>query len=80
MVCFRVHRYPVTARHAVDAAHASNIKCIALNGKSGGKLNDHLLEDDVNILVSLDRTAYIQVVHGVIIHCLCELIDEKIIG
>jgi D-sedoheptulose 7-phosphate isomerase len=65
---------------AVDAAHEKGIRCIALNGKSGGKLNDHLHQDDVNILVPSDTTAHIQEVHGVIIHCICVLIDEAILG
>ena len=63
---------------AVDAAHQKEIRCIALNGKSGGELNNHLSQDDVNILVPSDVTAHVQEVHGVVIHCLCELIDEDI--
>jgi D-sedoheptulose 7-phosphate isomerase len=70
----------VNILRAVAAAHESGIRCIALNGKSGGKLNDHLSGDDVNILVPSDTTAHVQEVHGVVIHCLCALIDEAILG
>lgn len=65
---------------AVSAAHEKSLTCIALNGKSGGKLNTALNDDDINIIVSGDVTARIQEVHGLIIHCLCELIDEHILG
>lgn len=65
---------------AVEAAHDKSISCIALNGKSGGKLNPVLNDKDVNIVVKGDVTARIQEVHGLIIHCLCEIIDEHILG
>lgn len=61
--------------NAVRAAHDRSVRCIALNGKSGGKLNDELADDDINLIVKGDVTARIQEVHGLIIHCLCELID-----
>ena len=65
---------------AVEAAHEKSISCIALNGKSGGKLNPLFNEGDINIVVKGDVTARIQEVHGLIIHCLCEIIDEHILG
>ena len=64
---------------AVRAAHSKSIRCIALNGKTGGKLVSQLNKQDLNILVNGDVTARIQEVHGLIIHCLCELIDSYIL-
>ena len=64
---------------AVAAAHEKSIRCIALNGKDGGKLNPVLNENDINIQVKGDVTARIQEVHGLIIHCLCELVDSYIL-
>lgn len=64
---------------AVQAAHEKSVSCIALNGKSGGQLNAQLDQDDINIIVKGDTTARIQEVHGLIIHCLCDLIDSYIL-
>lgn len=64
---------------AVRAAHDKSVRCIALNGKGGGKLNNELHEQDINIIVEGDVTARIQEVHGLIIHCICELIDTYIL-
>jgi len=65
---------------AVEAAHNNSMLCIALNGKSGGPLTKLLKDNDMNIVVEGTVTARIQEVHGLIIHCLCELIDEAILG
>ncbi|MBX2847888.1 MAG: SIS domain-containing protein [Acidiferrobacterales bacterium] len=64
---------------AVQAAHEKSVTCIALNGKSGGQLSHELQPDDQDIVVKGDVTARIQEVHGLIIHCLCDLIDSYIL-
>lgn len=65
---------------AAQAAHEKDIRCIALNGKSGGRLNEILRDGDVNILVPGTSTARIQEVHGIVIHCFCDLIDKHLLG
>jgi len=65
--------------NAVAAAHDKSVRCIALNGKGGGKLSPELNQSDIDIIVKGDVTARIQEVHGLIIHCLCELIDSYIL-
>jgi len=65
---------------AVKAAHEKSASCLTLNGKSGGKLSPLLNGDDIDIIVNGTSTARIQEVHGLIIHCLCEIIDEHILG
>ena len=64
---------------AVNVAHDKSVTVIALNGKSGGELNNALDSNDINIIVKGDVTARIQEVHGLIIHCICELIDSYIL-
>lgn len=64
---------------AVEVAHDKSVTVIALNGKDGGQLNSTLNSSDVNVVVKGDVTARIQEVHGLIIHCLCELIDSYIL-
>lgn len=63
---------------AVDAAHNRSLRCIALNGGSGGELSRHMTSKDIDIVVSGRSTARIQEVHGLIIHCFCDLIDRQI--
>lgn len=64
---------------AVEKAHEKSVRCIALNGKGGGKLSPLLNQDDIDIVVKGTVTARIQEVHGLIIHCICELIDSYIL-
>lgn len=63
---------------AVNAAHNRSLRCIALNGGMGGELSRHMTDKDIDIVVSGRSTARIQEVHGLIIHCFCDLIDRQI--
>ena len=65
---------------AIIAAHERSMKVVALSGRDGGRMADLLTEDDVEIRVPAERTARIQEVHLVIIHCLCDLIDTTLLG
>jgi D-sedoheptulose 7-phosphate isomerase len=65
---------------AIDAAHEREMSVIALTGNDGGKLSVKLHENDIEIRVPSNRTARIQEVHLVVIHCLCDLIDHKLFG
>ena len=65
---------------AVRAAHAGDIRCIALNGKDGGALSPLLNARDIDIVVSAHSTARVQEIHGIIIHAFCELIDHQLFG
>ncbi|MHB8622618.1 MAG: phosphoheptose isomerase [Sulfuricaulis sp.] len=65
---------------AVEAAHERDIVCVALNGRTGGEMTTVLAGQDVNICVPGSSTARIQEVHGIIIHCLCDLIDYQLLG
>jgi D-sedoheptulose 7-phosphate isomerase len=65
---------------AVNAAHARGVHVIALSGRSGGKLAEHLLEDDVLICAPAESAARIQEVHLLTIHCLCDAVDSVLLG
>ena len=65
---------------AVETAHEHNIRVVALTGKGGGELGRMLNANDVHICVPHDRTARIQEVHLLAIHCLCDGIDAMLIG
>lgn len=63
---------------AVDAAHDQSMIVIALTGKSGGLLRAHIQEGDSELCVPSDSTARIQETHLLVIHCLCDLIDQQL--
>jgi len=53
---------------------------VALTGRNGGKMAPALGAGDVEIRVPAERTARIQEVHLVVIHCLCDGIDQALFG
>jgi len=65
---------------AIDAAHERGLKVVALTGKGGGRIADMLADGDVHLCVPHERTARIQEVHLLIIHCLCDGIDTVLLG
>ena len=65
---------------AVEAALERDMRVVALTGKGGGKIGKMLTDADVHICVPHDRTARIQEVHLLTIHCLCDGIDVALFG
>ncbi|WP_298834906.1 phosphoheptose isomerase [uncultured Piscinibacter sp.] len=65
---------------AVEAARAKDMTVIALTGRGGGKLRERLGETDVHICVPHERTARIQEVHILVLHCLCDAVDLQLLG
>lgn len=65
---------------AIDAALEREMHVVALTGKGGGVIGKKLTEADVHICVPHDRTARIQEVHLLTIHCLCDGIDVALFG
>ena len=66
--------------NAVNAAIERDMRVIALTGKGGGELKNILTDADVHICVPHDRTARIQEVHLLTIHCMCDGIDAALFG
>jgi D-sedoheptulose 7-phosphate isomerase len=65
---------------AINAAHERGMKVVALSGRDGGRMADMFEEGDVEIRVPATRTARIQEVHLLVIHCICDLIDTTLLG
>ncbi|MGB0988015.1 MAG: phosphoheptose isomerase [Pseudoalteromonas spongiae] len=63
---------------AIEAAVARDMPIIALTGRDGGDIAGLLGDNDVEIRVPSARTARIQEVHLLVIHCLCEIIDSTL--
>ena len=65
---------------AMEAARALGMRVIALTGNGGGKMAALISADDVHICVPHKRTARIQEVHLLALHCLCDCIDFQLSG
>lgn len=65
---------------AIGAAHACGATVVALTGEGGGKMAQALGADDILLAVPDSRTARIQEVHLLLIHCLCDGIDSQLFG
>ncbi len=65
---------------AVETAHQKQMNVVLLSGRDGGTIAKILKENDVEIRVPAHSTARIQEVHLLVIHCLCDLIDEQLFG
>jgi D-sedoheptulose 7-phosphate isomerase len=65
---------------AVAAAQARDMTVIALTGRGGGRIRETLAETDVHVCVPHERTARIQEVHLLVVHCLCDAVDLQLLG
>ena len=65
---------------AIAAAHERGMSVVALSGRDGGRMAGMFTGNDVEIRVPATRTARIQEVHLLVIHCLCDLIDATLLG
>ena len=65
---------------AVEAAHEREMTVIALTGRGGGKMTHALRDTDVHICVPHERTARVQEVHILVLHCLCDGVDNQLLG
>jgi len=65
---------------AVKASHEREMSIVALTGKGGGSIAGLLKEQDIEIRIPSNRTARIQEVHLLVIHCLCDFIDTQLFG
>jgi D-sedoheptulose 7-phosphate isomerase len=65
---------------AIESAHERDMVVVALTGKGGGKIGQVLRETDVHISVPHERTARIQEVHLLALHCICDGVDTQLLG
>ena len=65
---------------AIEAAHEREMTVVALTGRSGGKIAHALRETDVHVCVPHERTARIQEVHLLVLHCICDGVDAQLLG
>ena len=65
---------------AIHAAHERSMRVVVLTGRDGGEMALALKNGDILICVDAQRTARIQEVHLLAIHCLCDIIDYLLLG
>lgn len=63
---------------AIQAAHDRHMHIVALTGCEGGELAKMLKPEDIEIRVPSHSTARIQETHILVIHCLCDFIDQQL--
>ena len=63
---------------AMRAARELGVHVVAMTGNGGGKMAALLSAGDVHICVPHKRTARIQEVHLLALHCLCDAIDFRL--
>ncbi len=65
---------------AVEVAHEREMRVVALTGRGGGEIAAALAAEDVHICVPHSQTPRIQEVHLLTLHCLCDGIDNQLLG
>ena len=65
---------------ALKAAHARQMSVIALTGRDGGEIGRSLGPGDFHLNVAHPRTMRVQEIHLLVVHCLCEMVDNVIFG
>jgi len=66
--------------YALQAANECGMDTIALSGRDGGVLANHLGPEDIELRVISDNAARIRELHLFILHCFCDLIDQSLFG
>ena len=65
---------------AINAAHAKGMHIVAMTGRNGGAIAGLMQSGDVILNVESQVTTRIQEVHLLMLHCLCDAIDNLIFG
>jgi D-sedoheptulose 7-phosphate isomerase len=61
---------------AIGAAHDAGMRVVALTGRDGGSIGRGLHDGDIELRVAHPGTAYVQEVHILALHCICDTIDR----
>jgi D-sedoheptulose 7-phosphate isomerase len=63
---------------ALHSANEQGIDTIALSGRDGGILANHLGPEDIELRVPSDSASRIRELHLFILYCFCDLIDQSL--
>ena len=65
---------------AIEAAHLKGMHVVGMTGRGGGKMATLMQANDVLLNVDSPVTTRIQETHLLILHCLCDAIDNLMFG
>ena len=65
---------------AIEAAHLKGMHVVGMTGRDGGKIAGLMNAGDVLLNVDSQVTTRIQEVHLLMLHCLCDAIDNLMFG
>ena len=65
---------------AIRAAHERDMRIIVLSGADGLGMAEYLTARDIHLCAPTERSARIQELHLLILHCLCDGIDCLLLG
>lgn len=65
---------------AIEAAQRKGMHIVGMTGRSGGKIASLIESGDVLLNVDSQVTTRIQEVHLLVLHCLCDAIDNLMFG
>lgn len=65
---------------AIQSAHDRDMQVVALTGCDGGNMARILTPEDIEIRVPVQSQTRIQEIHHIIIHAMCDFIDNEIFG
>ncbi len=65
---------------AIRAAHERNMQVVILSGGDGGDISSLLFPEDIELHIPSRREPRIIEMQTMIVHCLCELIDQSLFG
>lgn len=80
LVILSINGQSTNSVQAVQAAHEREMHVIALTGTGGGNMARLLGSQDIEIRVNHTNPQRIHEIHLIIIHCLCDLVDEHLFG
>lgn len=68
------------AVQAIDAAHAKDMGVVLLAGRAPAAWHGQLHETDVLVAVPHDRVARVLELQLLVLHCLCDAVDQQLMG
>lgn len=80
LLVLSTHGQAANVLRAVEAAHERDMSVVALTGHGGGELGRRLRDTDVQVCVPSEHAAHIQEAHLLVLHCLCDGLDQQLLG
>lgn len=80
LIAVSVDGFEPSIIQAVQAAHDREMQVCALTGREGGELVNLYSPQDIELRIPSFSLPRIQELHTLILHCLCDYIDQQLFG